>query len=165
MQQAQVGARLDPDVVHEPAARSDVGVERFALPARAVQRQHPLRVQTLSQWVLLDQPLEPEECLLLAAGGQIGVDGQLARAQPQLLEPADLGGRERLAGDIGQGRAAPQLEGRARGVARLAVVAAGLLDEALEAGGVDRIVAHPQLVAPPVRDDLGVVAVEHAPQL
>ena len=41
---------------------------------------------------------------------QIELDRELERRQPQLLEPADLRGRERLAGDVVERRTAPQLE-------------------------------------------------------
>jgi hypothetical protein len=64
----------------------------------------------------------------VAAARQVGVDALLERGEPQLVQPCDLGLRERLVGEVGERRAAPQRErlaqllGRAGGLrpARLA---------------------------------------------
>ncbi len=45
-------ARVDPELVHERPARVLVGVERLGLPPGAVERQHLLPAQALSQRVL-----------------------------------------------------------------------------------------------------------------
>ena len=71
-----------------------------------------------------DERVELADHLAMAAGREVGVDRQLGRAQPQLLEAADLGGGERLVGDVGERLAAPQRERLAR---------ARLLEQALEA--------------------------------
>src|SRR4051794_25280515 len=73
----------------------------------------------------------------LAAGREVGVDRELERRQPQLLEPADLDGRERLVGDVVERRAAPQRER----LARLAV-----REQLLEVAGVDVLGRELQLV-------------------
>ena len=47
LQPAQCGARLDPELV-ERGPRAAVGLERFRLPARAVEREHQLAAQALA---------------------------------------------------------------------------------------------------------------------
>jgi hypothetical protein len=42
------------------------------------------------------------------AGGEVGVHSRLDRCQPFLLEPRDLGLRERLERQLGKRRPAPQ---------------------------------------------------------
>jgi hypothetical protein len=76
---------------------------------------------------------------VLAPRGQVVVDSELRRPQPQFLEPADLRRRERLGGYIGKRGAVPELDRLARGGARDAVGALGAIDQPLEAGCVDRI--------------------------
>src|SRR5215207_6629727 len=133
MQLAQLGAGLDPRVVDEPPARGDIGLERLGLAAGSVQREHALRVEPLAQRMLVDQALELRQRFLVASGGEVAVDGELRRPEPQLVEPPDLGTREGLTADVGQRGAAPQREGFASGSVRRPVSAARLLDEALEA--------------------------------
>ena len=126
---------LDADVVDQPLPRRDVGLERLGLSARPVQGQHPLRVQALPQRVVFQQSVELGQGLLVAPGGEVVVDRELGRPEPERLEPADLGRRERLLGDVGERGAAPQGER----LARYRVGACGALDQALEARGVDRV--------------------------
>jgi hypothetical protein len=126
-----------------------VGLERVGLPAAAVQRQHPLRVQLLAQRLLCNQRFELADDLAMAAGGEVALDRQLERGEPQLLEPTDLGRGERLTGHVIQRRPVPQRQRFARGRLR---------DEPLEASGIDVAGAEAQLVAAPARDDLGAVA-------
>ena len=65
----------------------------------------------------------------MPARAQVVLDRELERRQAQLVESVDLGGRERLIGDIIERRAAPQLQ-------RLARRALG--DQALEPLCIDR---------------------------
>ena len=165
MQLAQLVAGLDSSLVHEPPPRCQVRVQRLGLAARPIQRQHPLRVQALAQRMLLDQALELRERLRVTPGGEIAVDRELGRPQPQILEPADLGPRERLARDVGQRRPAPQSERFTRSAVRDAADALRKLNEALEPGGVDRILVDAQLISAPVGQDLCVAIRQQPPQL
>jgi hypothetical protein len=79
---------------------------------------------------------------------EVVLDRVLERRQPQLLEPADLGARERLVSDVVERRAAPQFQ-------RLARRARG--DQALEPLGIDEVGPDAQLVSVAARDDLGAV--------
>jgi hypothetical protein len=75
----------------------------------------------------------------MTPSGQIGVDRDLARAQPQLLQPADLGGGERLVSDVGQGRPTPQRERLARERGGRPVGVRGVGEERLKAHSIDAI--------------------------
>ena len=108
MHATQLRPRLDPDLLHQRAPRVAVGLQRLGLPPAAIQREHPLRVQPLAQRLLGHQRLELADHLAVPPGRQVTVDGQLDRGQAQLLQAADLRGGERLVGDVGQRRAAPQ---------------------------------------------------------
>ena len=90
------------------------------------------------------------------------------RPQVELLQAADLGAGERLVGDVGERRAAPQLErGDGQPVrAGTGGLAGGLLNELREAQGVDRARGQAQLVAAPAGEDLrlGATLGEHLAQ-
>jgi hypothetical protein len=87
----------------------------------------------------------------MASGGEIPIDGALDRCEVKLLQAPDLGVRERLLGDVGERRPAPQRKRLARHVAR---------DERLEAQRIDLAVTESQLVPAPARDDLRAVAAD-----
>ena len=156
VQPPQLGAGLDADLLDQHCARVAVGLERLRLAPAAVQREHALGVQPLAQRVLGDERVELADHLGVPAGVEVRVDRQLGRAQPQLVEPADLGGRERLVGDVGQRLAAPQRE---------RLPGAPVVEQPLEPRRVDVAVGQPQLVAAPVGDDLRAVAVEQPAQV
>ena len=99
----------------------------------------------LAQRVLGQQRLDLADDLVVAAGGEVGVDRELGGGQAQLVQAADLGGRERLVGDVGERLAAEQRQRLARGVAGRA--AGRLADEPLEAQRVDQLAVDLQLVA------------------
>ena len=149
VQLAQRGSGLDADLLDERGSRLPVGLQRLRLASRAVQREHPLRLQPFAQRVAGDEHLELCEDLAMAARRQVAVDRTFGRGQVQLLEPADLAGRERLPRDVGQRRPAPQRERLARQVVR---------DERREAQRIDVAVAEAQLVPAPAGDDLRAVA-------
>ena len=116
MQLAQRGSGLDADLLDERRSRLPEGLQRLCLAARAVEREHPLRLQPFAQRVARDEHLELAEDLAMAARRQVAVDRALGRGQVQLLEAADLARRERLLGDVGERRPAPQRERLARQV-------------------------------------------------
>ena len=94
----------------------------------------------------------------MTAGRQVGLDRQLGRLQAQLLQPPDLGARERLVGQVGQSRAAPQRERLPRlAVGRLAGCARRV-HQPLEVGRVDLIGGQLELVAATTGDDRGLAS-------
>ena len=113
-------------------------------------------MQVLAQRIRGDERVELADHLGVAAGLEVGVDRALRRPHAQLLEPADLGGRERLVGEVGERVAVPERERVAR--ARLA-------HQPLEAHGVDVALGQLQLVAAAVGHDSNAVAVEDASEM
>ena len=93
----QLGPGLDADLLDERVARLPVGVERLGLAPGAIQREHPLGVQPLAQRVLRDERLELADHVGVPPRREVRLDRQLVRVHAQLVEPADLGGGERLA--------------------------------------------------------------------
>ena len=158
MQAPQLRPRLYADRLDERRARLTVGVQRVSLPAAAIQRQHPQGVQALAQRLLGDERLELADHSDVPAGGQIVLDGELDRGEPQILQPADLQRSEWLRGDIVKRRPAPQ---------RQCVARRSLGHQTLKAPGVDIAGPETQLVAATARDDLGAVPArrQHLAQL
>ena len=101
-------ARLDAELVHEQAARLPVDLECVRLPARAVQSPHQLRAEALAQRMTTREPFELRNDFRVTAERQVRLDAPLEGAQPQLLEPLDLGLREGLVGEVCERRASPE---------------------------------------------------------
>jgi hypothetical protein len=136
---AQRGARLQPQLLVECRARVLVAGESVGLPARAVEGEHELTAQALAVGVLGDEGLELRNQRDVVAELELGVDQILAGDQAQLLEAQDLGRGERLVGEVGERRAAPQGERCSQCLRALlhGVQSAGLSDLALEAHEID----------------------------
>jgi hypothetical protein len=158
VQAPQLRARLHADLLHEHRPRLAVCVECLRLPAAAIQRPHPLRVQPLPQRILGHQRVELAGDLTVPSRGQVAIDRQLERRDPKLVQAADLRRRERLVRHIRERRTAPQAQRVARRARR---------NELLEAPRIQLTVAQPQLVTAPARDDLRAVGAvgEHLAQL
>jgi len=92
----------------------------------------------------------------VAAGGELGLDRELDGTQVKLLQPPDLGRGERLLGDIGERRAAPELQRALDGAVAdpLLGLSSCPFDEALESRGVNRALWKPEFVAPTSGGDL-----------
>ncbi len=163
VQATELGTGLDADLLHEHAARIAIGGQRLSLPSGAVEREHALDVQPLLERMSRDERFELPDHLQVPSADEVLVDGQLAGAKPQLLEPADLGSRERLADDVGQSVAAPEGERFARRSVRAA--AARGVDEALEPLRIDVLCGESQLVAATARQDLRGVAGQRLAEL
>ena len=103
-------ARLDAELVDEQPARLAIDLERLGLSTGAVERSHERRAQPLAQRMLADEHLELGDELGVAAEREVGFDAPLERAQAELFEAADLGLRERLVGEVGERRPAPEAE-------------------------------------------------------
>jgi hypothetical protein len=65
-------------------------------------------VQVLAQRVLGDERLQLAHQVGVAAARQVRVDARLERRPAQLLQPRDLDLRERLEGEVGERRPAPE---------------------------------------------------------
>ena len=163
LERPQALAWLDPQLLDEPGPGVLIRLKGVGLPVRAVEGEHQLGSQALAVRVLLDQALELTHQLRVAAERQLRLDQQLEARDPQVLEARDLRLRERLVGEVGQRRAAPQRERlleRRDGALRPLVreLPAGLAEQSLEPVGVHVVRLDAQLVAVPVRDDRPVRA-------
>ena len=165
MQAAQLGAGLHADRLHERRACVPIGLQRLRLPARAIQREHLLRAQSLAQRLIRDQRPQLAENLPVATSGEVGVDRHLGRLQPQLLQPPDLGARERLIRHVGQRAAAPQRQRRPCFSVRRPVGLHRRGDQPLEPGRIDPIDREPELVAAAAGQDLRRAAAQQLAQL
>ena len=101
-------ARIDAELLDERAARVPVDVERLRLPPRAVEREHELGAEALAERVGGDELLQLADDVRMPAEGEIRLDPALERGQAQLLEARDRRLRERLVGEVGERRPAPE---------------------------------------------------------
>ena len=119
-------------------AGAPVGVERVRLAARAVEREHQLRVQALAEGVLGGEALQLGGDDGVAAERQVVLEPQLEGVQATAHQPVGLdrpGAQQRR---VGQRRSAEQRQRLAqelRGL--LGGRAARLLDQGLEALDVE----------------------------
>ncbi len=100
--------RLQAKLLPQHAAKIPVDLERFCLPAATVEGEHELTAKTLPHRVLADELLQLGCEYARRPEGQTRLDPLLQARQVQLLQPGDLGLRERLVTKIGQRRALPQ---------------------------------------------------------
>ena len=119
LERAQVGPRLDADLLDQRVARAAVGLERVGLAPAAVERQHQRTVQALAQGLLGHRGLELRDQVGMAPEREFRLGPRLERRPAALLEAQDLGLRERLELEVGQWRAAPEVEREAENLGRL----------------------------------------------
>jgi hypothetical protein len=146
---------FDGELVDEALSAVSVDLERLRLPAAAVQREHQLPADALAQRVSRDQLLQLPDDLLVVAEVQVRLDAPLQSEQPQLLEPARLVG---LAGQVADRRAAPEVNRRLQGLARLprrAIVqpAGTVVDQRFEALEVELMAVEVDAVAAGLGED------------
>ena len=111
----ELRAGLDSELVDEAGACILVDLQGLRLPARTIQREHELPPERLAQRVVADERLELADHVAVAAELEVGVDPLLAGDEPQLLEASDLRLREVVERELGERRAAPELERRRSG--------------------------------------------------
>ena len=100
-----------------------------------------------------DEPLEIRDDRLVASRGQLGVDEQLGRLEASVLQSGDLDSRERRLRQIGERRATPQRESRAKALCVLGRPLGGAAprDQAPEALEVELAGLDPEGVAAATR--------------
>ena len=112
---AELGARLDPEVVDEDRACRPIRLECIRLSPRAIERQHQLGTKALPEGMLRNEVFELGDQLPVAAALELAVDPRLDAAQTQLFQALDLVPGEIGVCELGQRRAAPEGEGRRSG--------------------------------------------------
>jgi hypothetical protein len=157
LQPHEVGAGLDPELVGEPTPEVLEGAQCLGLTARPCERLHEEAAGPLAEGMLGDPLPKARRDAAMGTERQPRLVQQIGGVQAQILEPADLRLGEALVADIGERRTVPQCQriedqGLRRGGVTLEPVLR-LVDEVLEANGVDRIGLDPQLVAGRPGDD------------
>ena len=117
-------ARVEAELGGENPAPLRERLERLGLAAAPVERDHQLSSEPLAERLTTDALLELADELGVPPEGQVGLDPILERGGALLLEPSDMRLRERLVGQIGERRAAPEAEGVTQAVRRLRCVTA-----------------------------------------
>ena len=109
MQQLQITRRIDAELLREHGPRPLECRESLPLPVNGTRRASA-RATVVREWVGLRQAFELRDHLDVTAEVEASLDLLLERLQAELLEPRDLSGQGRLAAQVGEGRAAPELE-------------------------------------------------------
>ena len=103
LQSAQIGARLETELVPQDRAKAPVDLERIRLPSAAVQRQHQLRRAALAGGLLRDERLKLRDDVVVEAEGELCLGEIVLRVEPDLTQPTTL--------DIGVGEVCDDREG------------------------------------------------------
>jgi hypothetical protein len=90
LQLAQLGARLETQLVDERPASVVVGRQRVRLAAGAVERQHQLTPQPFAERLLCHERLKLGDELAVASQREQRLDAVVDRGEPQLLQACDL---------------------------------------------------------------------------
>ncbi len=122
MQLAELAARLDAELLDEPAAGRLVDLQRVGLAAGAVEGEHELAAQALLQRMLGGEGFQLADQLGVLAEREVGLDALCQAVEARLLQAGDLRLGEGLVAEVGQRRA--RATSRApRAVARAAAAA------------------------------------------
>ncbi len=110
LQLAEFRSGLEPELLRQslPGRLEDRQGPRLA--PRLVERQHQLRDQPLTEWVLANERLELRHEFCAAPEPELGVDALLEREQPPFLEPPGLLSRERLVQEVCESRPPPEAD-------------------------------------------------------
>jgi hypothetical protein len=141
LEPAQGCARLEPELLHQEVSSLAIDLERFRLPAGAVEGEHELAAHALVEGMLDDEALELGNERRVLAEREPGVDQLFLGDDSQLFEAGSLEENEGLEGEIGERRPAPERERLAEPLDALRGVgfASCLLEQTLEAKQVDLV--------------------------
>jgi len=110
LQALEALAWFEPELLGERPPCVLIDLQRLRLAAGAVESEHQLSPKALLQWITRHECLQLSDQVMLQTEREIGVDPFRHCAQTKLLQTADLVESERLIGEVGQRRAAPQSE-------------------------------------------------------
>src|SRR5205085_6075429 len=103
----QLAARLEPELIHQPAPGSAIALERVGLATGPVHGEHQLGDEALTQRMLVNERLQLPHQPCVLAERKLGVDPFLQRDQPRLLQSRYLWLRERRVREIRERGVAP----------------------------------------------------------
>ena len=142
LQFPQLRSGFHADVLDEPPARVLECLEGLGLPATAVEREHELAGEPLAGGVVHHQLAQLADEIGLPARVEVRGNARLQSGEPPLLQPRNVGLRERLEGQVGERCTSPEAEALtedARGALGVAgrERPAAFRDALLEAFGVE----------------------------
>ena len=109
LERAELGRGLEPELVERRSGVA-VGGEGVRLPARPVQGDHLMGAEPLAVWMRRDERLELGRQRGVASRVEIVPDPGLESREAGVFEPGRLRLGERLVGEVGKGRPAPERE-------------------------------------------------------
>jgi hypothetical protein len=118
VEQAKLGARIDAELVGDPAPGLLVDLQRLGLAPCAIQRAHEQGPQLLPERVVGEQPAHLGHHLGVPAAGQVRLSAQLQRLDPRLLQPVRFDRHQRRRWHIGQRPAPPEPDRLGKQVSR-----------------------------------------------
>ncbi len=110
LQLLEIPTRLETELPDQDAPSVLVAGERLCLPTGAIESEHQLRAEALSERLARDQRFELPDELGVPAERHFGLDPFLERRQAQLLEPGPLAPGERRGRELRERRPAPEPE-------------------------------------------------------
>ncbi len=160
---------METEVVVQPSPHPLVRLKCLRVPARAVEREHELREEALAVRVLCDERLQLANSGLVASERELGVEAELVRVEPELLEAVGLAPSGRCESDVRERRTTPHRE---RGACQLDDVSvlvhrrceAGLLVRLHELPRIQRGVPELECVARTLARESRSALVEELPQ-
>ena len=150
----QLRRGVEAELVGEREPGGPVDLERLGLAAAAVQRKHQLAAQPLAQRMEGDELLQLADDRSVPAERELCVDPLFLGSDAQLVETRRLEPGEFLLLEVGERRAAPEVERLAQQPRRRGGLRRSrLLQEPLEAVAVDRVATDREPVAGRVSDE------------
>ena len=127
--------RLEAELLGESVSRRLQGCKSLCLSPRAIEREHELTEEALSEWMVAYEGLQLGYQLVAAAELQVGVDPVLERQESALFQPLCLARSERFVEDVRQCGTPPQGERGPKGIRGLSRSSAnnGLVTASVEA--------------------------------
>jgi hypothetical protein len=143
----EIWSRVDSQFIGKSPVGLLVNLEGLCLPSSAVQREHQMTAESLTERMFGNEGLQIADHLGALSQGEIGFDSALERVEAKLAEPFYVALGERLVGKVGKRLTPPQLEGLAenRGSRPMGAPIQGLtalLQQSLEALSVELFGRH-----------------------
>ncbi len=120
----EVGSRLHPQVIQQPATGALIRVGSLGLPSAPIERDEELALQAFPKWMLVGKRLDRADVLSMQAHAQAEVESILERLEAQLLEANAVGSDKGSVAEVVQSGASPQAESAVKQGERLLVTAA-----------------------------------------
>ncbi len=108
LQPAQLGSRVEPELLAEDVTTFLEDPQGIGLPAGAIQRNHQERTRTLTERVRRDERFELADHTSVSPELKLHVELLLDGGEAQFRHPADFRRREVVIGELGERIPSPQ---------------------------------------------------------